>query len=944
MQPQNQPRTNDLNGDARKLLAEGLEETEPLESRSFGIKKLAAGATIARYRIVRLLGTGGMGAVYEAEQDKPRRLVALKVIKSGIATPEILRRFEKEAQALGRMQHPAIAQIYEAGTADFGFGLQPYFAMEFIQGETLLDYANQHGLDKRQRLELFCRICDGVYHAHERGIIHRDLKPHNILVDATGQCKILDFGVARVTDSDAHATRQTDVGQLVGTLAYMSPEQVLADPSALDARSDVYSLGVILYELLSGRFPYTISGPIHEAVRSIRDEEPERLSSVDRKYRGDIETIVVKALEKDKNRRYATSSELASDIRRYLADQPIAARAPSAVYQMQKFARRHKAIVGGLAAVFLSLVLGIIASTWQAFRAMRAENAAVFERDQATLARDRALRAEEDATSARNVAMTAERQARDERNHAIAESQRADNEARAVKAVNEFLQNDLLAQASANVQAGPTRTPDPDLKVRTALDRAAQRIEGKFTTQPLVEASLRKTIGSTYVDLGLFSEGQRHMQRALELRQRELGGEHPDTLEVLGLLAALQRDQGKYAEAESLLLRLVDAQSRTLGNRHRATLNSMNELAVLYDSEGKYQQSEALYSKTLELFRHIASEDDPDLQEVLSNLGSVIRQQGRFAEAEPIYTKSLEWHRRTLGTDHPLTLISMGNLGSLSLRMGRYAQAEALDFEVVEIQTRLLGREHPSTLISMANLAEAYRSQGKYREAEPLYLEVDEIRGRVLGKEHPSTLVNLNNLAVMYTEQKKFSEAEALYLKVLESRNRVLGNEHPSTLNTKYGLATVYRGQGKTAQAETLYKALLDVRTRVLGPDHPDTLMTMQALATTYRQAGNYVQCELLSREALKGYEKQLPDDWRRYSIESLLGWSLAAQKKYVEAEMWLVSAYDGLTKRETSPGSLLAHQQAGEWLVELYESSGNTQKAGQWREKISHEATAAIP
>jgi serine/threonine protein kinase/tetratricopeptide (TPR) repeat protein len=311
--------------------------------------------SIGRYRILRLIGEGGMGAVYEAEQDKPRRIVALKVIKSTWASPSLLRRFEQEAQALGRLQHPGIAQIYEAGAAEGASGLQPYFAMEYItNGRPLTQYAEVSRLTTRQRMEMMAEVCDAVHHAHQRGIIHRDLKPGNILVDEHGHPKILDFGVALVTDSDAQATRQTDVGQLVGTLAYMSPEQAVADLLELDTRSDVYALGVIFYELLAGRLPYNISSAkLHDALQTIRNSEPAPLSSIQRNFRGDIETIAAKALEKDKDRRYPSAADLAEDIRRHLTNQPIMARPPSASYQLQKFYRRHKAGVIGTAAALV---------------------------------------------------------------------------------------------------------------------------------------------------------------------------------------------------------------------------------------------------------------------------------------------------------------------------------------------------------------------------------------------------------------------------------------------------------------------------------------------------------------------------------------------------------------------------------------------------------------
>jgi serine/threonine protein kinase len=447
---------------------------------------------IGPYRILRLLGEGGMGVVYEAEQEYPRRTVALKVIRSGLSDPKLVRRFEHELLALGRLQHPGIAQIYEAGTADNGFGPQPYFAMELVCGQPLLEYADAHRLTSHQRLELMARVCEAVHHAHQRGIIHRDLKPGNILVDETGHPKILDFGVARVTDSDARMTHQTDVGQIVGTLAYMSPEQVMADPLELDTRSDVYSLGVVLYQMLARRLPYKISPSLPEAARTIQEEEPIPLSTISGAYRGDVETIVGKALEKEKTRRYSSAAELAADIRRYLHDEPIMARPASTIYQLQKFARRHKALVLGITAVFIVLIAGIIVSTREAARANR-----------------------EAATS---------------------------------RAISDFLQSDLLAQASAANQARPNTKPDPDLKVRTALDRAATRISGRFEKQPEVEAAIRDTIGQTYMDLGLYPEARAQFERALDLKRRVLGPKNPETLKTMNRIGYSAFLQDKYPE------------------------------------------------------------------------------------------------------------------------------------------------------------------------------------------------------------------------------------------------------------------------------------------------------------------------------------------------------------------------------------------------------------
>ena len=1029
--------------------------------------------TIGRYRIVRVLGEGGMGVVYEAEQEQPRRSVALKVIKPGFATSERLWRFEHESKALGRLQHPGIAQIYEASTADAGFGRQPYFAMELIRGQSLLAYAETNRLNTRQRLALTIKICDAVQHAHQRGLIHRDLKPGNIVVDETGQPKILDFGVARVTESDTQATRQTDLGQIVGTLAYMSPEQVLADPQEVDTRSDVYSLGVILYELLSGRLPYDVSRrQLHEALQTIREEDPTALSSISRNYRGDIETIVGKALEKDKTRRYASAADLAADIQRYLNDEPITARPPSARYQLQKFARRHRALVAGAAAVFVVLAAGIVVSTSQAIRANRAGQAALAERDRALQAearsrveRDRAAAADQAATRERDIAVGAQQTATRERNRALGEKQRADDEAAAAKAVNNFLQEDLLAQASAGKQARPNSRPDPDLKVRTALDRAAAGIEGKFDKQPLVEASIRQTIGTTYRDLGIYPEAQRQFERALDLRRRVLrddhpdtllsirnlatvyhnqgkfaqaeplyrkvlevqrrvlGEQHPDTLQSMFDLAALDQDlgklapaellftkalevrrrvlgedhpdtlqsmdslswlyqqQGKYSQAEPLVIKALDGQRRVLGEGHPETLLSMNNLASLYRIERKYAQAESLYTQAFEIQRRVLGEEDRGTMFSLNNLAYLYAEQGKYAQAEPLYVKVLEFQRRVLGEEHPATLGTMDNLAGAYHDGGKYAQAEPLYVRALELQRLALGEEHANTLGVMSNLASLYATEGKYAEAEPLFTRVMEIRRRVLGEEEPHTLDSMNNLAGLYQLEGKYAQAEPLLTKVLEARRRVLGEKDNATAVSMNALGLLYRCQGRYAQAEPLLAEALDVRRRVLGEDHPDTLSNLNDLAALYGKQRNYPKAEALFtsvlearrrvlgpahpattdvmgllaevrlqqkqygsaesllREALTNDEKTAADSWRRYRSQSLLGASLAGQGKYSESESPTVSGYEGMAQREaTIPfEDRLALAQAGERIVQLYESWGKPEKAAQWRVKVQN-------
>lgn len=883
-----------------------------------------APAAIGRYRVVSLLGEGGMGTVYEAEQDQPRRTVALKVIKPGFATPETLRRFQHESQALGRLQHPGIAQIYEASTADAGFGPQPYFAMELIRGRALREYADGHHLGVRQRLELLARICDAVEHAHQRGVIHRDLKPGNILIDETGQPKILDFGVARVTESQAQLTAHTDLGELIGTLAYMSPEQVAGDPLALDTRSDVYALGVVLYELLAGKLPYDVDRKaLPEAVEAIREADPPPLSSVDRRYRGDIDTIAAKALEKDKTRRYASAAALAGDIRRYLADEPITARPPSASYQVQKFARRHKALVVATAAVFLVLVAGVIASTWEAVRARAAER-------------------------------------------------RADSAAATAQAVNAFLQNDLLAQASANKQAGPGTKPDPDLKVRTALDRAAARIEGKFDRQPEVEAAIRETMGQTYQDLGLYPEARKQLERALQLSRKTAGMENRKTLDIASRLGFTAYLEGKYPEAESLLTQTLAAQRGSVGREDPDSLASMRDLTTVYRGQGKYSEAEALDTQTLEVHRRVLGSEHPQTLTTMNNLAVDYALQGKYKQAEPLFTQIVQIRQRVSGSEHPQTLIAMNNLAGVYEELGKYPESEALHRQELDITRRTLGPEHPSTLISMTGLANTYDSEDKYADCEALNEQILEIRRRVQGPEHPDTLMCMNNLASVYGSEGKYVEAEALGRQVQQIDARVLGPEHPDTLMVMVNLAETLASEGKYDEADALFSRTAGIVLRVLGSDyplmldidanrasmyqlqrkyalaetsaaktleawrrtsgsdHPRTMGAALDLASAYQSQRKFTQSEPLAREAFNFYNRTQRDDWRRFRAESLLGASLAAQKKYSEAEPLLREGYRGMLARKNRIAVPLRFvvDDARASIVEFYTAWGKPEKA----------------
>jgi hypothetical protein len=931
---------------------------------------------VGRYKITRLIGEGGMGAVYEAEQDQPRRTVALKVIKPGLASPELLRRFAQESQALGRLQHPGIAQIYDAGTADTGYGPQPYFAMEFIRGEGLRDYAESHHLNTRQRLEIVVKVCEAVHHAHQRGLIHRDLKPGNILVDETGQPKILDFGVARVTDSDAQATMQTDVGQLVGTLAYMSPEQVLADPLEIDIRSDVYALGVILYELLAGRLPYNISKKLHEALNTIREEDPSKLSSISRTYRGDIETIAAKALEKDKTRRYASAAELGADITHYLKDEPIVAQPPSTSYQLKKFARRNKALVMGIAAVFVVLLLGAVVSAYQAVRATRAEKAAVLDRDRAETAGKAAAEAAAAALVAKGEAEAAEIRATKDRDDAIEQKLRADTEAATAKAVSEFMQKNLFEQ----VTGGPGASTS-DLSVSVALDRAASKIDGAFEKSPLVEAGVREAVASAYVTLALADRAATQAERALALRRRVQGDEDKETLKTMHLLGNVNRVRRNYAEGERLLTRVVAISTRKFGRDHADTLASALDLAYLYLLDQKFDEAARYALAAAEGRRRTLGAGHKDT----INASLIL---SRAHEARKDLPQALKWatsahdsSRRAFGEADSLTLAAASVRQEINLKMTPNAPTNAAArAELFDNATRALDSITATSLPAMIDLAirranvavqqnkpedavpplvEAidaarragqedlmlsaflggvYALQKKFTEAEatlrPVLAKPEAWNG--LGNLLPFAL---RSLATNYRDVGKFAEAELYLLKLVPFVRVTPGEGTQQTRVDMFLLADNYSSQRKYAEAERAYTELLDVQRRVAAPEGINTLSTIANIGWVRLQQKRYAEAEKSFRDSLAILVRTNATSWERFNVDSMLGATLAAQRKFDEAEPLLIAGHEGMktAQRATNAAntSRFTQDQAGEAIVQLYADWGKPAKQAEWNAKI---------
>jgi serine/threonine protein kinase/tetratricopeptide (TPR) repeat protein len=673
-----------------------LTDDSPSEALTQAPDNAGQSVVIGPYRLLQRVGEGGMGEVWLAEQSAPvRRQVAVKIVKAGMDTAHVVARFEAERQALALMDHPAIAKVFDAGATPEG---RPYFAMEYVRGEMITQYCSRHRLSTADRLAVFLQACDGVQHAHQKGIIHRDLKPSNILVtllDGRPVPKIIDFGLAKAMAQPlTEHTLYTELGALIGTPEYMSTEQAEMSVLDIDTRTDVYALGVVLYELLTGTLPFESKSlrekGLDEIRRTIREVDPPRPStrisntgpgptrSIDgdrrglvRELRGDLDWITMRALEKDRARRFGSVADLAADVRRHLDHLPVTASPPSTLYRTRKFVRRHRIGVGVTTTIAVLLIAFAVTT----------------------------------ATQARRIAI---------------ERDRANQEAEVARAVNEFLRNDLLAQASANTQARPDTRPDPNLTVRTALDRAAGRVAGRFEKQPIIEASIRFTIGHTYVDLGLYPEAAEQFQRAVELRRNALGENHRETLMAMNDLGDAYSNQGKFMEAESLLTHVVDVGRRVVGEEDSLTANALNNLALVYSREGKPEQAEPLYIRSLELMRRVLGKEHLDTVTTLNNLGMLYVRQRRPAEAEPRLVEALSIWRRVLGEEHPYTMTVKNNLAMLYDNMGAYAKADPLHREVSEFNTRVLGAGHTNTILSLGNLANHYRLQGKYAEAEAL--------------------------------------------------------------------------------------------------------------------------------------------------------------------------------------------------------------------------------
>ncbi|MEE4273061.1 MAG: serine/threonine-protein kinase [Thermoanaerobaculales bacterium] len=788
--------------DDAETLADPLSPPESDESRR--------PESIAGFRILGELGRGGMGVVWEAEQEHPKRRVALKVMRRDHVIDQIhIRMFRREAETLARLKHPNIAAIYESGHTDDG---HDYFAMELVRGTTLDQWLASRptrvdDAEMKLRLGLFRSICDAVHYAHQRGVIHRDLKPSNIIVSdpdvsstsgtksrSLPSLKILDFGLARITDSDIAATLVSEIGVIKGTLPYMSPEQARGDVAAIDLRSDVYALGVILYELLTGRRPYDVSrAALAEAVRVICEEPPTPLrqswSGVRRPDR-DLETIVGKSLEKEVDRRYGTAAELGDDVDRYLSSQPILARTPSAVYQLTKMVQRNR-----LGAAFAATVLLLLAA----------------------------------------FAVTATVQSR-----AVAKQRdRAEEEAAKARAVSRFMADTLGA-------ANPWGA-GYDVTVVEALDQATEQIPTSFTDQPLVEAEVRHTVGTAFKNLGHYDRARPLLEEAEETRTLMIGKDDPETIATLQSLAETAWRGQHYDEAVQRAIELLDRQRRVYSEPSPEVAGTLEDLARILTDAGRFKEAEETIEQAISMNVELYGEHSLQVAACYENQATLVQYwQQDYALAEELNRKGLEIRRSVLETDTMDTASTLNNLGVVLLLQGRYDEALPVMEENIDILRRLAGNQHPELAKGLENLGNVYYRRQEFDRTLDLLAEVMEMRRDVLGDDSPEVARTLHNMGMVYNGAGQPEKAEASLRQAVAGMKRAYGPDHPDVASSYWSLAHVLWVQGKLDEAELELRAAVAVAEKAYPEGSPGRASYQLPLGNLLAERRRFTEAEPL--------------------------------------------------------------------------------------------------
>jgi serine/threonine protein kinase len=827
--------------------------------------------TVPGHKVLAELGRGAAGIVYRARQERPAREVALKILRPHEAgSVESRARFRLEAVALAGLDHPVILPVLSVGEHD---GL-PYFTMKLCAGGSLAERLSRYQSNWRETAQLMATLAEAVHYAHLRGVLHRDLKPGNVLFDEADRPFVSDFGLAKLleaTDSDRPITRPMAV---MGTPGYLAPEVLTGGANAATTAADVYALGAILHELLTGAPP-----PAAPSVAATRPGVPR-----------DLAVIAAKCLLPEPGARYASAAALAEDLRAWLDGRPITARPAGRVEKAVRWCRRHpgRATSAGLAV--LILLLFAVGGPIIALRFDRARRAAETERARA---------ATESAIS---------------------------------KAIADFLQNDLLAQAA------PDRDPDRNLTLRTVLDRAEKKIDGRFADQPLVEAALRDTLAETYRSLGDYALAEHNLDRTIEIRRQQSGAEDPMTLDAMDRLAGALLSQGKVQQAEALARKTLEQQRRVLGPDHPDTLRSMETLGDVLIWADKMAEAEAVYAETLAIEKRVLGPEHTRTLAAMVGLAEALSNEQQYEKSEALQLQTLEIRRRVFGPEHRSTLDSMNHLVVLYLREGKYSEAEAVGVQTIEIQTRLLGPEHPDILTEKHDLAVSYLFEGKFAQAEGLERTVLPAKRRVLGPNHPITIHSMKTLGQILTVSGKFAEGEAVLLEALGICRQSFGQENSETLLIMTALGFLYQQEGKLTEAEALLRQTLEIHLRTHGPENPLTLATADVLGLVLVKAGKFPEAETFLRSLLERRRRLFPNEWRTSYVQSLLGEVLAGEQRFADAEPLLLAGFAGLkaqgSRIPASAGVNLLH--TGECLVKLYTVWGKPVEAESWRRKIA--------
>ncbi len=881
-----------------------------------------------RYKLIEEIDVGGMGAVWKAEQTEPvRRVVALKLIRPGMDSRTVLARFEAERQALALMEHPNIARVLDGGTTEAG---RPFFVMEYVKGIPLTHYCDDARLSVAERLALFIPVCQAVQHAHTKGVIHRDLKPSNILVclyDGSPVPKVIDFGLAKAMHQPlTERTLHTAHGVVLGTPLYMSPEQAKLDNLDVDARSDVYALGVLLYELLTGTTPLE-RGRFHEAawhemLRVIREEDPPRPSArlsgsdslpslaalrkleplrLTKLVRGELDWIVMKCLEKDRSRRYDTPSGLARDVERYLSDESVEACPPSAGYRLRKFLRRNRGPMLAASVIFLLLVAGIVGTTWGLIRA------------------DRAWKAEADRAEG-------ERRANDQAQKRLRQIETGSG---------------ILAGVFEDLDPGAEEKEGRPLRaiLGERLDRAASDLEGDAVGDPLVVANLQYRLGRTYRALGHAAKAKALLTKAVALRRDRLGPDHQETLSAMSQRASALFDVGEPNQALSLYEQARVAQERVLGPDHPETLATLRSLAVACWKVGKPGEAVALLERVRDVLLKRFGPDDARTIDALETLSGVYMTLDKGTESIALAQQVREARVKKYGADHALAIAA---LNSLALRYrasaGGMRQALALFEQARDEIVPKLGADHPSTLMILDSLAGMYRAFGRTDEAIRLAEQVRDARMMTLGAYNPYTVHSLWNLGLAYEADDKPERALALLQQAAAGLEK-LDFTHAEAGTIIGSLCDCLGRRGQLDQADAWRQKWLEAARRKHGPDSLAYAEQLAEQGENLLGDKRYAVAEPILSECLAIFEKKQPGTSATFHAQSLLGEALLGLERYAGAEPLLLGAYEGLKAQQGQIASLYARHRvasAERRIIRLYETRGRAEKAAEWRSNLA--------